>query len=832
MPAPRTKRYTASAPYPGLRPFDVKDAFLFFGREQHTSELLDRLARNRLLAVVGTSGSGKSSLVRAGLLPALYRGYMAGATTRWRIAVMRPGAGPLDEAAAALSHPGALGGSAAAIREMLGASTLGLVSAAKSAGLEPGESLLLVVDQFEEIFRFAADSRSADPVGEALLFVTSLLEAADQFETPVYVVLTMRTDYIGDCTVFPGLPEALNRSQYLVPRPTREQLRDAIEKPLELFDASITPRLLQQVLNDMGNDPDQLPVMQHAMARMYRLWKAGGGGELLDLDDYAKAGSLESALNDHAEALYAALSPSQQEWARKLFRCLTKTERGRRIRRAGRLERIFRVIGAGTPQAQAEVMQVVEVFAREENCFLYLAPGEREADRILDITHESLIRKWRHLTGWVKDEAFSAEQFTDLLRDTARQQAGETRFIAEPELGRVMARQKADGWTEAWAEQYAPPGSPTLADVQQFLAASQKRARWRTVAAYGVGVFVLALIGMGWLAVKASLKAKETETALANMRKTISEWERKANETTDAEQKRQFLAQAQAMRANLGAPQSVEALQQQNSKLQAELDRLGKIQAASTLPPGPAKAVDDPHLVHIAELRRQLEDRVPRSEHEEQKRLNGQLAKELTDMKDALGRAEATVAALQARPSVPTPTSTAGAPRTEPTPVVVTNNNPGQPARVVVPPAPSSARKTLVIKEDSAVRLEDKGITLLLKHMGGAPAHSELFVLAGRGSPELRPFESDRAKADAYIFRGPNKKRALPSCDGASTAALIDGYQVWCLNVDNYKVDKKKHKIFSLPPVTVNGQNLLFSVPDYGTEGPSWLTVSVSAEAK
>src|SRR5689334_8742261 len=126
MPAPKTARYSAAdQPYPGLRPFDLKDAFLFFGRERHTQELLERLARNRFLAVVGTSGSGKSSLVRAGLMPAMYRGYLVGATTRWRIAVMRPGSGPLDEMAAAIAAKEALGGDPGAIRAKLGGSSLG-----------------------------------------------------------------------------------------------------------------------------------------------------------------------------------------------------------------------------------------------------------------------------------------------------------------------------------------------------------------------------------------------------------------------------------------------------------------------------------------------------------------------------------------------------------------------------------------------------------------------------------------------------------------------------------------------------------------------------------
>lgn len=134
-------------PYPGLRRFDTKESAIFRGRQQHTDELLRRLSTRRFLAVVGTSGSGKSSLVRAGLLPALHRGYLAGATSRWRIAVMQPGMAPVQNLAEALRDKEAL---RKADVEQLRSSSLGLVDAVRDAELVDGESLLVVADQFEE----------------------------------------------------------------------------------------------------------------------------------------------------------------------------------------------------------------------------------------------------------------------------------------------------------------------------------------------------------------------------------------------------------------------------------------------------------------------------------------------------------------------------------------------------------------------------------------------------------------------------------------------------------------------------------------------------------
>ena len=239
-------------PFPGLRPFESNEDLIFRGRQQHTDELLRRLATHRFLAVVGTSGSGKSSLVKAGLLPALDRGFLAGATSRWRIAVVRPGMAPIENLAEALREEAAI---KEASSTKLKSSSLGLVETVRDAKLALGESLLVVADQFEELFRYQRQMNEKDGGADAALFVKLLLTAAARPDVPIYVVLTMRSDFLGDCAQFPGLPEALSESQYLIPRLTREQRRQAIEEPLRLFDgAAMTPQLVEQLLNDAADD--------------------------------------------------------------------------------------------------------------------------------------------------------------------------------------------------------------------------------------------------------------------------------------------------------------------------------------------------------------------------------------------------------------------------------------------------------------------------------------------------------------------------------------------------------------------------------------------------
>jgi energy-coupling factor transporter ATP-binding protein EcfA2 len=264
-------------PYPGLRPFLADETHLFFGRDAHRIELLQRLRQTRFLAVVGTSGSGKSSLVRAGLLPGLLGGFMAGQGRRWRIADLRPGTDPIGNLARALDQVGALREQPLAEDESsftaatLRRSSLGLVQAFDEARLPASDTLLVLVDQFEELFR-GMDSGGTVSHDDAAAFVKLLLAASTQAQDRIYVVLTMRSDFLGDCARFRGLPEAINAGQYLVPRLTRDQTREAIAGPAAVRGVMLASSLLDRLLNDVADSPDQLPILQHALMRTWDHW--------------------------------------------------------------------------------------------------------------------------------------------------------------------------------------------------------------------------------------------------------------------------------------------------------------------------------------------------------------------------------------------------------------------------------------------------------------------------------------------------------------------------------------------------------------------------------
>jgi hypothetical protein len=463
---------TLDAPFPGLRSFEAEESLLFYGREAHVAELLDRLGDNRFVAVTGTSGSGKSSLVRAGLRPALHRGYLLDATSRWRFATMRPGRAPIEALAACLADtfhdqkPDA-------ISKALVTSSAGLAEVVARSSLERGESLLIIADQFEELFRFDVTS---DQQSNAALFVNLLLESTEQRLAPIYVVVTMRSEFLGRCSEFTGLAEAFNRSQYLVPRLSRDERRDAIERPLQLVGVEPAPALVQQVLNDAGDDPDQLPVLQHVLLRTFREWKRSGATGRLERTHYAAVGGIEQALDRHGEEILSGMTASSRQVAEKLLRSLTTAQGGVALRRPRRLKELYGIVGAADDTAKQQVQTIVSTLANRDNSFVMLSPpGSLGPETIVDITHESLIRKWKTLQIWVREETRSVEWYADLARDVRRYRNQEVGLWEDPELSGLQKRRLDEGWNESWANQYRRVDDPTYDEVLSFLHESGQR---------------------------------------------------------------------------------------------------------------------------------------------------------------------------------------------------------------------------------------------------------------------------------------------------------------------------------------------------------------------
>ena len=585
-------------PFPGIRPFREEESDLFFGREGQSDELLRRLRQTRFLAVVGTSGSGKSSLVKAGLLPALYSGFMTRAGSSWQVATFRPGGDPIGNLARALNDPEVLGSDGedaliqGAFTEMiLRRSGLGLVQTVREARLPADHNLLVVADQFEELFRFKQNAGPGQ-TDEAAAFVKLLLEATHQDEVPVYVVLTMRSDFLGDCAQFQGLAEAINDGQYLIPRMKRDERRAAITGPVAVGGGRMAPRLLHRLLNDVGDDPDHLPILQHALSRTWDYWAVHhSADEPIDLHHYDAVGGMEESLSNHAEEAYAELEDDGlQEVAANLFKALTEKEGDNRgIRRPTRLDQLAAVAAVD----QAEAIGVIEAFRRSDRSFLMPPAGEPlKAETTVDISHESLMRNWGRLVRWVDEEAESARFYGRLSEDAALHRDGQRALWRDPELHLGVNWRQQHRPNAAWARRQGGDFERDMGFLDDSVAARQaeiaarereqqrKLRRNRIIAAVSV-VVGLCMLGLMILAIQerdkadvATLEArKQEEAALAA--KEIADISRQqavaAADSATAARQRAEEARVEAVREKKKADTArVEAVREKKKAEEAE----------------------------------------------------------------------------------------------------------------------------------------------------------------------------------------------------------------------------------------------------------------------
>lgn len=444
-------------PFVGLRPFESADSLYYFGRKQQTHALLNLLNANRFVAVVGSSGSGKSSLVRAGLIPNLEAGFLVQDRDLWKISIFKPGGSPLRNLAEAmLSVTGGidraetLSGLLARIRRQ---GSQAMVHQAQLALQGSESNLLVVVDQFEELFRFQ-QIKTTTVQEEAADFVSMLLSLTVQKVIPIYVVLTMRSDFLGECDAFQGLPEAMNASQFLVPRLTRDQRREAIRGPIRLARAEITPRLTDRLLNESIDSRDDLPVLQHVLMRTWNLWARDGNGPV-DLEHYEQAGTIRHALSLHAEEALIGLSDENLTMAKRMFQALTETDASnRRIRRPARLHEIAAV--CGKKEDPETIMALIRRFNADNRNFLVFSPGAAADNPLLDISHESLIRQWKSLAVWVEEEADSARVYKRLAETAELHADDKAGFYSEADLKVALDWQRQQQPNGEWAARYSP----------------------------------------------------------------------------------------------------------------------------------------------------------------------------------------------------------------------------------------------------------------------------------------------------------------------------------------------------------------------------------------
>ncbi|ALG10580.1 hypothetical protein AOZ06_30070 [Kibdelosporangium phytohabitans] len=364
------------APYVGLAAFQPETADRFFGRERFVDEAVTRLRSQHFLAVVGTSGSGKSSLLRAGLIPEL----RADGTSR--PVLLTPGARPLHECAIRLAP--LLGVNAGTLMADLAADPANLGLAVRQAlvhhedDLPPRTEVVFVVDQFEEVFTVCDDDRERDQ------FIGALLTATRQGGSRTRVVLGVRADFYARCAEHPGLVGAFQDAELLVGPMTSDELTKAINQPAADSGLVVERALTTAILADVAGQPGCLPLVSHALLETWRRRR----GNALTLSGYLATGGVRGAVAQTADNAYKAFNDDQQHAARRI---------------------LLRLVALGDDTDDSRRRVRVDEFDADPDTTAVL--GELVRARLLtlgentvEIAHEALIRNWPTLRGWI-DEA-------------------------------------------------------------------------------------------------------------------------------------------------------------------------------------------------------------------------------------------------------------------------------------------------------------------------------------------------------------------------------------------------------------------------------------------
>ncbi|ETX28842.1 AAA family ATPase [Roseivivax isoporae] len=560
------------APYPGLRSFRRSEFAIFFGRTGHVADMLAKLARHGFLCVTGPSGCGKSSLARTGLFNSLEAGFLPGRGSDWIFCDMHPETDPLDRLCDALATAIVLGESGAGapdpdheqtedighlatlFQNHIAERSSDLTGALDKVRLIGGRPIMILIDQFEEIFRYAQDDPEA-----ASRFVDVLLRTSAA-RGDVYVVITIRTDELAKCARYAGLARAINESQFLTPTLDRFQMQEAIEGPAVLHDATIDPRLSAWMLNGLEEQLDKLPLMQHALRILYRKARdrQPTGHVTIALEDFfeafdipqgtsiAGAGShdaLRMSLSHRLDTLYRRMPSADRRIARGLFCALTTTEsRDRDIRRPVRLGEAQAVLDCGFE----DLVRVIEVFREGSEGYLRIV-GEHDgidAGDTVDVSHECVLRLWRSLQEkWLPEEERAAEDIRFLakralereenLRGGPLEKLLGSGLLSGPTLDRYSRWWKTRRPNAAWAARYLDRGAAgaaatggTFARIERFVADSRRFLTYKRV-----GLATVALVMVGLVALTVTLQTNkriasaeaERDRAKAQARQEIAE---------------------------------------------------------------------------------------------------------------------------------------------------------------------------------------------------------------------------------------------------------------------------------------------------------------------
>jgi tetratricopeptide (TPR) repeat protein len=445
------------SPFLGLQYFNEADADRFFGRELLTARIAGRLHQNRFLAVIGASGSGKSSLVRAGLIPALRRGERLAdgsmpptASNRWEIHIITPTAHPLEALAAALLQEGDSLATVGELQTELAENPLALnLAVRRSLTRSSNSHFLLVIDQFEELYTLCRHPEEQEA------FLANLLAAVDpESQRPVTVLIVLRADYYAQLSKNDRLREMVSQNQEFIGAMSREELFRAVVQPAALGNWKVQEGLVEVMLSEVGDEPGALPLLSHALLETWKRRR----GRTLTLSGYSESGGVRGAIAQTAEAVFQQrLTPEQRPIARMIF--VRLAELGTDSQDTRRRAAFSELITVASDERVIQAVLTILIDARLVTTGT-LPPGD---EQVVEVAHEALIREWPTLRSWLDENREDLILHRSLTADT-------NDWIKLERDPGALYRGARLRQMETWQASYS--GSLSLIE-QEFLQASQ-----------------------------------------------------------------------------------------------------------------------------------------------------------------------------------------------------------------------------------------------------------------------------------------------------------------------------------------------------------------------
>ena len=445
-------------PYPGLRPFATEDSELFFGREAESTEVILKLLKNRYITVLGASGIGKSSLIYGGVLPKILNLKIRESLV-WRIISFRPGRDVFGNLADALLYEVTDSEQKKVERETILSQLIDNLHSFSDIVskylIRKDDNVLLVIDQFEEIFRYNSPGKSEISHATAVKFVDFLVNSVIKPGGNIFIIVTMRSDYLGECSHYKGLTRFINNSNYLVPYMGTENLKEVIERPVNYAGAKIDPTLIEALLNDLRDRTDQLPVLQHAMMRTWAHWQLlDEPDKPINKADYDSIGTIINSVSQHADKVYEDLDQRGKEICAVLFKSITrKGPDNKGFRHPSDIETIKSIAGC----SDKELFDIIEKF--RSSSLSVITPGEGvilNDNSAIDLQNDCIITLWDRLKDWIDNEDASMQMYSRLSEASALYQQGKTGLYTPPDLLLAIKWRDQNNPTLSWAVQYNP----------------------------------------------------------------------------------------------------------------------------------------------------------------------------------------------------------------------------------------------------------------------------------------------------------------------------------------------------------------------------------------